>query len=619
MSEKIPCTVGVLTKNSASGLERALASVNDFAEIVICDGGSTDDTLEIAKKYGARIIAQNKDFLDADGYIQNFSGVRNQTLEAASNDWYFFLDSDEYISPALVDSIRSVVGSRSEGAFNVFRRYVFKGKEVTCATSYPNRSMRFFSKRSVSGFKKIVHERPLVKPGVTPQDLRGALFVPVGGDLTGVWKRNDRYVALEVRRKGYVGIMRFFGYARGELKTNVLYLFRLARNYMFCSGVRLPLSIELARHRYTLRLLAAMWRARRAAYPPRVLFLLNKWKTGGAEHIILREMQALHAEGITVRYAPVYGDTVPPGMESRSCSFPHFRHVLDVGAYIRLLTMMGEEEITHVFATLEHAQIIARIAGFFSPRIRVVISEPGMAERKPVRYKLLDLILNMRTSAIIAVSRGVRRSLLRYQSIYGGKMEVLPNGIDVPPHLPPREEPSTFTVLAVGSLRAEKGFDILLGGFRGFIEMSNANARLVIVGKGGLQEQLQQKARALGIGNKVQFLGEIPHDEVHALYRKVSCFVLSSVSEGNPNVVLEALSQGTPVIATAVSGAEDMVENEVSGLLVQPGSPEALSDALQRLYENHDFRLKLGVNGYERAKLFSFEKHMRELRRILRI
>ena len=84
----IPCTVGILTKNSGLSLRRTLESVKDFLEIIICDGGSTDDTIAIAREYGARIVPQNKEFLDTDGYIQDFSAVRNQTLAAATFDWY---------------------------------------------------------------------------------------------------------------------------------------------------------------------------------------------------------------------------------------------------------------------------------------------------------------------------------------------------------------------------------------------------------------------------------------------------------------------------------------------------------------------------------------------------
>src|SRR3989344_857879 len=226
MTREIPCPVGILTKNSAGSLERALESVKDFAEILVCDGGSTDTTLDIAARYGARVMPQKKEFLDAQGYISDFSGVRNQTLNAASYDWYLYVDSDEYISPELAEEIRAIVSSRTGGAFNVFRRYVLGGREVECAASYPNRSMRFFSRRSSTGFRKIVHERPALRDGVVPEALTGTLFVPVDEDISKALKRNDRYIALEVKRKGRVGVFQFLGYTRWEMRSTLAYTVR---------------------------------------------------------------------------------------------------------------------------------------------------------------------------------------------------------------------------------------------------------------------------------------------------------------------------------------------------------------------------------------------------------
>ena len=619
MSAKIPCTVGILTKNSVATLERTLESVKDFSEIIICDGGSADATLAIARKYGARIMAQDKDFLDSEGYINNFSGVRNQTLEAASNDWYLFVDSDEYVSPELVASIRDIVATRHDGAFNVFRRYVLRGREVNCASSYPNRSMRFFSKRSVIGFRKIVHERPVLREGVAAEDLTGKLLVPVEEDRSKVWIRNDRYIALEVKRKGRIGLFKFLGYVRGEMRASAIYLIHLVHGYLFCSGVRLPLSMELGRHLYPLKFFIALWRARNFNYPPNVLFLINKWKTGGAEHVSLQEFEAFKRDGIAVSFATVYGGELPLSVDKIERITPSFKNLYDILAYVRLLRQIGDHGITHIVATLEHAIIIARVAAIFAPRVRVIIVESGMADRKPLRYKLLDILLNWRTSAIIAGSSGVLRSL-GYQPMYTHHMYVLLNGVVVPVSLPIREEPNRFTALAVGSFRKEKAFDILLDAFADFLHQSGTDAELLLVGKGTLESALKKQAASLHISDNVRFLGQLPHDEVISAYAKAHCFVLSSISEGNPTVVMEALAQGIAVIATRVSGVEDYITDEESGLLVPIGKKEALARAMMRLYEDSMFRKKIAEGGYRCAKeKLSFERHTEGFKRILRI
>src|SRR5262249_51648570 len=157
------------------------------------------------------------------------------------------------------------------------------------------------------------------------------------------------------------------------------------------------------------------------------------------------------------------------------------------------------------------------------------------------------ILFNWRAHMIIPSSNGVRGSIVRYQPMYAHKIKTVLNGVSVPPQKPTRLEPARFTALAVGSLRWEKGFDILLDAFAQFIATTRVDAELRIAGKGILEEGLKSKVRALHLEKNVRFLGQLEHNEVLMMYRTVHCFVLSSVSEGNPTVVMEALAQGTPV------------------------------------------------------------------------
>ncbi len=262
MTEKIPCTIAILTKNSATTLPRALESVREFADIVVCDGGSTDATHAIAAEHGARIIAQDTTYLRPDGYIRDFSGVRNQTLEAAREPWFFFLDSDEYLSSEIVDEMRHVISQGSKGAYWVPRKYVLHGKVIDCATTYPNYSMRFFAKSSVERFIKEVHERIKVKDGVEPGHLLHALLVPVDPVMRNSWAKDRRYIAIEVVRSRERTTLDLL---RGSLHTwgvSGLYLIRLIRCLLFCRGTRMPILLELDRHWYHVKLEWAIWRDR---------------------------------------------------------------------------------------------------------------------------------------------------------------------------------------------------------------------------------------------------------------------------------------------------------------------------------------------------------------------
>ena len=97
--KKIPCSVGVLTLNSGKTLARCLESFKDFAEIIVCDGNSTDDTVAVAKKYGAKVIKQYDSDEPNLPCVKDKANVRMRNMAAATYDWYFFMDADDALLP----------------------------------------------------------------------------------------------------------------------------------------------------------------------------------------------------------------------------------------------------------------------------------------------------------------------------------------------------------------------------------------------------------------------------------------------------------------------------------------------------------------------------------------
>lgn len=158
--DRIPATVGILTFNSGSTLRRALESVRDFEEVVVCDGDSTDDTLDIAREFGAKVVMQDGAYKNADGTLKDYGGVRNQLLSAASHDWFLYIDSDETISDGLREEIRQAV-THSTGAlvYRVPIGIMMDGRYLKHSSNYPGYQTRFFNKRSGARFIRPVHER----------------------------------------------------------------------------------------------------------------------------------------------------------------------------------------------------------------------------------------------------------------------------------------------------------------------------------------------------------------------------------------------------------------------------------------------------------------------------
>lgn len=253
MMEKIPCSVEILTRNSAKTLGRCLESVKVFSDIIVLDGNSTDDTPQIAARYGARVIPQY-DTQEPLVSISDFAHVRNTGLRLAMHDWFMYIDSDEYLSPEAVEEIREIVANPDPSAYVWWqpRLYVLDGRIIRCATTYPNRQIRLFHKKWVRGFIKPIHERVEPLPTARIGILKRYEYVPLDS-LDSLRERWARYMDMEtdmVRGVSFSKKIKFF------FRYTALFLFymgRYARNFFFCRGSRMPFSYEWGRHVFLLK------------------------------------------------------------------------------------------------------------------------------------------------------------------------------------------------------------------------------------------------------------------------------------------------------------------------------------------------------------------------------
>jgi glycosyltransferase involved in cell wall biosynthesis len=121
----------------------------------------------------------------------------------------------------------------------------------------------------------------------------------------------------------------------------------------------------------------------------------------------------------------------------------------------------------------------------------------------------------------------------------------------------------------------------------------------LVVGDGPLREELTDLTRQLGLEQRVHFLGH--RADARALIELLAVLVVPSFTEGSPLIILETMAAGVPVVASAVGGIPDQVRHGKEGLLVAPGDPGALGDALLRLLRDPAYARSLGEAGRERA------------------
>lgn len=186
------------------------------------------------------------------------------------------------------------------------------------------------------------------------------------------------------------------------------------------------------------------------------------------------------------------------------------------------------------------------------------------------------------------------------------RVEVIPNAIRLPLETVPPIVPvhsvvpaGAMLVLAVGRLDPQKGFDLLIEAFCEIAERLPA-LQLVVLGEGALRSELAAAVAARDMGARVALPGRAGN--MRQWYERADMFVLSSRFEGFPNVLLEAMAHGLPVVTTNCDyGPEDIVTDQRSGLIVPTGCPAALSAGMLKLAENENLRRDLGAQAQRAA------------------
>ncbi|MDQ5846711.1 MAG: glycosyltransferase family 4 protein, partial [Acidobacteriota bacterium] len=173
-------------------------------------------------------------------------------------------------------------------------------------------------------------------------------------------------------------------------------------------------------------------------------------------------------------------------------------------------------------------------------------------------------------------------------------------------------------ILAVGRLSKEKAQMDLLRAFKNLSEThGEINARLVIVGDGPEREPLEAAAASLGLNGRVIFTGQV--NNVRLYFAASDVLVNPSHSEGSPYVLLEAMAAGVPIVATAVGGVPEMIENNDTALLVPANDPQAMADAIARILNDENLAAQLAQNAGELvSSRFSPEAYVQALTEVYR-
>ena len=266
---------------------------------------------------------------------------------------------------------------------------------------------------------------------------------------------------------------------------------------------------------------------------------------------------------------------------------------------------------THKYKDSFIGTLVARSLGIpYVVRVVHGLPEPfmGLRNAKMVAYTAADrLMTGWFVDRVVAVSSDIEKVLI---GMYGSnRVSCIHNGIDLEAVrvTTSREAfrrkwqiPEDAVVIGtVGRLVPVKGHAILLDATR-ILQASIGNVALVLVGDGPLRKDLEANAKRLGLEKSVIFAGQ--QDQSYDFMNMMDVFVLPSLHEGIPMVVLEALALQRPVVATRVGGIPEVIEHGQTGFLAEPSDASSLARLLQRLVEDLPMAVSIGKAGRTRVE-----------------
>jgi glycosyltransferase involved in cell wall biosynthesis len=280
----------------------------------------------------------------------------------------------------------------------------------------------------------------------------------------------------------------------------------------------------------------------------------------------------------------------------------------DLRGFIRLVKLLRRERPDVVHCHKTGSNTLGRLAALMAGVPCIIAHEHTMPERGRVQ-RWLDRELARRTALVLACDRALRSALVRLEGLTPGKVRVANNGVDTSRFYPDESRRiSARAALGVADqpvvgifarLESQKDIPNLLAAAQ-LVHQEMPDTMFLLVGDGPLRIQLEQLSLALGLRAVVRFLGF--RRDTPDLMRAVDVVALSSVWEGMPVSVLEAMASAKPLVATDVGSVSDAVVNLETGLLVPPRSPQLLARALLSLLRNPEARQAMGQAGRQRVE-----------------
>ncbi|MGH2443899.1 MAG: glycosyltransferase, partial [Chloroflexota bacterium] len=359
-----------------------------------------------------------------------------------------------------------------------------------------------------------------------------------------------------------------------------------------------------------------------ATQPITIAYLLNQFEDGGAERQLIELIKRLDP----VRFRPLLYLGSSSGCIARELDGLNIpiRYVRGKrgGKYaaLKLAREFRRERPKIVHSWMFVANTWARIAGTLARVPIVITSDRGMDTEVSRLHRIADMLLSPGSDHVIVNAHAVAQNVHDTRYVSRDKITNVYNGVDLDLYGRPMDRklakraldlPLDVPVIGmVASFCARKRWDVFLEA----VEKVNAGHAVtaICVGDGELRGQMEEYARALGIEQQVRFLGV--RADVPNMMAAMDVFVLSSDDEGMPNVVMQAMAAGLPVVATDAGGTDEIVSTGKTGFLVDRGDSETLAQKICTLLEQPELMAEFGRAGRQLVERdFTFTKSVKRM------
>jgi glycosyltransferase involved in cell wall biosynthesis len=341
-----------------------------------------------------------------------------------------------------------------------------------------------------------------------------------------------------------------------------------------------------------------------------LLLAVDSLELGGAERHVVDLARALRRRGYGVEVAcSVTGGLAEPLQAAGVPVWPLTRRIVKRRvslAYARGIRRLLKERRYDLLHAHIYASAVAAAIAIRGTALPLVITEHTEASWQTWWTRRVSRWAHRRARHTIAVSTPIQRRLIENDGVPPDLVSLIPNAV-----IPASDDPPDLTsvlpngwlegslVGIVARLQPEKGVaDFLTAAAR--VSKLSPQVRFIVVGDGPLREELLALARRIGVEDRVRFLGY--RTDARALVGLMDVLVVPSLTEGSPLIVLEAMTAGVPVVASAVGGIPDQVRHDKEGLLVPPGDTGALGEALLNLLRDPACARRLGEAGRRRSE-----------------